>query len=305
MRTLLAFALLSLGAASMLLGPGGSLAGENGDLLLALRTPRTVAAVVAGAALGAAGLLMQTMTRNELAEPGLLGVNAGAAFGVVTGIAWAGAAAGPGYLLWSFLGAAVGSACVLSIAHLRTPGPLRLVLAGLALSASFHGASSAILLSEPSGYDQYRFWVLGSLAGVTADMVRWSAMTVLPAMAAAWLLARPLSALLLGEDGARTLGHRPALLYLGIGLVTTLLTASAVALAGPIAFLGLLAPHLARGAATLPARLAWSAALGAALLLLADLGARMVAQPFETPLSVLTALFGAPLLIWMARRRLA
>ena len=292
-------------AAAILIGAGGMPAGDDAQLLLSLRLPRLAAALIAGSALGAAGLMMQTMTRNTLAEPGLLGVNAGAALGVVAGVAWAGAAAGPGYLMWAFIGAAAGSVCVLAIAHVRSPGPLRLVLAGLALSATFHGASSAILLSAPSGYDQYRFWVLGSLAGVTFEMVRWSGVPVLLGLSGAWLMARPLSALLLGEDSARSLGYRPTSLRLGVALATTLLTASAVALAGPIAFLGLLAPYLGRtAAASLPGQLAWSAGLGAGLLLLADLGARLVAQPFETPVSVLTALFGAPLLIWIARRRL-
>lgn len=304
MKPVLLVMLLVLCAGSVLVGAGGTPSGEQAALLLSLRVPRLSAALIAGSALGVAGLMMQTMTRNPLAEPGLLGVNAGAALGVVAGIAWAGAAAGPGYLTWAFIGAAAGSICVLTIAHTRAPGPLRLVLAGLALSATFHGASSAILLSEPAGYDQYRFWVLGSLAGVTLEMVRWSCIPVLIGLAGAWLMARPLSALLLGEESARSLGYRPTMLRLGIAVVTTLLTASAVALAGPIAFLGLIAPYLGRAmAASLPAQLAWSAALGAALLLLADLGARLVAQPFETPVSVLTALFGAPLLIWMARRR--
>lgn len=283
--------------------------GADGDaamIILELRLPRMLAALLVGGALGAAGLLMQAATGNPLAEPGLLGVNSGAALGVVAGIAWAGAVAGPGYLVCAVLGALAGNAGVLAIAHARRhAGPLRLVLAGIALGATFHGASSAILLSEPSGYDQYRFWVLGSLAGVTPTMTAWTAGPVLAALLAAMLLARPLSALLLGDDSARALGHRPALLRVGVALSATVLTGSAVALAGPIAFLGLLAPHLARAMsrASLTQQLALSAALGAALLLLADIGARLVAQPFETPVSVLTALLGAPLVIWLARRR--
>lgn len=317
---LLALTIAMLMLASLTSGAGapGSaelfdlLAGRGGDseaamIILELRLPRMLAALLVGSALGAAGMLMQAATGNPLAEPGLLGVNAGAALGVVAGIAWAGAAAGPGYLLWAVLGALAGNAGVLAVAHAgrRNAGPLRLVLAGIALGATFHGASSAILLSEPAGYDQYRFWILGSLAGVTAAMTAWTAAPVLLGLAGALLLARPLSALLLGDDSARSLGHRPALLRLGVALSATVLTGSAVALAGPIAFLGLLAPHLARvlGGATLLRQLALSAALGAALLLLADLGARLVAQPFETPASVLTALLGAPLVVWLARRR--
>ncbi|MFC5475415.1 FecCD family ABC transporter permease [Paraherbaspirillum soli] len=274
-------------------------------VLLSLRLPRMAAALLVGSALGVAGMLMQTVTRNPLAEPGLLGVNAGAALGVVVGIVCAGVENGPGYLLWAGLGALVGNGCVLAVAHAgqHAAAPLRLVLAGVALGATFVGISSAILLSQPSGYDQYRFWVLGSLAGITPGMTLWTAPAVVVGLLAALLLARPLSALLLGDDIARSLGHRPLRLRIAVALTVTLLTGSAVALAGPIGFLGLLAPFLARALVRsgLLAQLALAAWLGAALLLAADLGARLAVQPFETPISVMTALVGAPLLIWLAR----
>lgn len=319
----LGLAILALMIASMANGAGttgiadllhmmsgrGEADSEAAMVMLDLRLPRTLAALMVGSALGAAGMLMQAVTRNPLAEPGLLGVNSGAALGVVAGIAFGGAAAGPGYLAWAMLGALAGNACVLAVAHAshKRAGPLRLILAGIALGATFHGASSAILLSEPAGFDQYRFWVLGSLAGATMQMIAWAAAPIVLGLLAALLLARPLSALLLGDDSARALGHHPALLRVGVALAATVLTGCAVALAGPIAFLGLLAPHLARvlKGAGLARQVAFSATLGAALLLLADLGARMVAQPFETPVSVLTALLGAPLLVWLARRRSA
>lgn len=318
MKKSVALSILALMFASMAIGAGTPGVGdlftmlsgrteagsEAAMVMLDLRLPRTLAAVLVGGALGAAGMLMQSVTRNRLAEPGLLGVNSGAALGVVAGIAWTGAAAGPVYLAWAVLGALAGNACVLAVAHAghRRAGPLRLILAGIALGATFHGASSAILLSEPAGFDQYRFWVLGSLAGASAQMIAWAAAPIVLGLAAALMLARPLSALLLGDDSARALGHNPALLRVSVALAATVLTGCAVALAGPIAFLGLLAPHLARA---FKGDVAMSAALGAALLLLADLGARLVAQPFETPVSVLTALFGAPLLVWLARRRTA
>ena len=280
-------------------------------ILLSLRLPRMAAALLVGSALGVAGMLMQTVTRNPLAEPGLLGVNAGAALGVVVGIVWAGAESGPAYLFWAGLGAMVGNACVLAVVQFghQAAAPLRLVLAGVALGATFVGISSAILLSQPSGYDQYRFWVLGSLAGITPSMVMWAAPVVMLGLLSALLLARPLSALLLGDDIARSLGHRPLLLRLGVALSVTMLTGSAVALAGPIGFLGLLAPFLARAVTSLFKRaglvtqLLMAAWLGAGLLLAADLAARLVVQPFETPISVMTALVGAPLLIWLARSR--
>ncbi|AIY40968.1 ABC-type Fe3+-siderophore transport system [Collimonas arenae] len=333
-RVLLLSLLLSvplLALTSMLVGagqirPGQALAFLLGDavargdgqlqtVLLSLRLPRMVAAVLVGGALGVAGMLMQSVTRNPLAEPGLLGVNAGAALGVVIGIAWAGVENGPGYLLWAGLGALLGNMCVLAVAQVghHAAAPLRLVLAGVALGATFIGISSAILLSQLAGYDQYRFWVLGSLAGITPDMVRWTAPVVLTGWCSALLLARPLSALLLGDDIARSLGHRPLPVRLGVALSVTLLTGSAVALAGPIGFLGLLAPYLSRFLARslmppsyqagLATQLLIAAWLGAALLLAADLAARLAVQPFETPISVMTALAGAPLLIWLARSR--
>jgi len=333
-RALLLLLLLSvpvLALASLLIGagairPGQALAFLLGEaaarsdaqlqtVLLSLRLPRMAAALLVGSALGAAGMLMQSVTRNRLAEPGLLGVNAGAALGVVVGIAWAGVENGPGYLLWAGLGALLGNACVLAVAQAgrQAAAPLRLVLAGVALGATFIGISSAILLSQPAGYDQYRFWVLGSLAGITPGMTLWTAPVVLTGLCSALLLARPLSALLLGDDIARSLGHRPLRLRLGVALSVTLLTGSAVALAGPIGFLGLLAPHLARCLtrtlmppschAGLAAQLLMAAWLGAGLLLAADIAARVAVQPFETPISVMTALAGAPLLIWLARSR--
>ncbi|MFC4158685.1 FecCD family ABC transporter permease [Chitinimonas lacunae] len=276
------------------------------NVIVSLRLPRMLAALLVGSALGVAGALMQAVTRNPLAEPGLLGVNAGAALGVVVGIGWFGAESGPGYLVWAGLGALLGNVCVLGASHIghgRTDAPLRLVLAGAALGATFHGLASAILLSQPTGYDQYRFWVLGSLSGITSMMTGWTAIPVITGLIFTALLARPLSALLLGDEVASALGHRPRLLRLMAALTVTLLTGSAVALAGPVAFLGLMAPFLARGlvGSSLPAQLALSAWLGASLLLLADLAARYVAQPFETPISVLTALLGAPLLVWVAR----
>lgn len=297
MKAGLAIAALLL---AVLLSLASGAGGAADAFALELRVPRTLAALLVGAALGAAGLLMQTATRNPLAEPGLLGVNAGAALGVVCGIVLTGAGTGPQYMLWAGAGALLGNACVMAIARGRSP--LKLVLAGVALGASFYGASSALLLSQPSGYDQYRFWVLGSLAGADMATAAWSVWPVAASLLLAWLLARPLSTLLLGDDSARALGYSPALLRVGVGAVTTVLTGCAVALAGPVAFIGLLAPHLSKGR-DLAARLLASIWIGAALVLLADVAARLAAQPYETPLSAVTALLGAPLLIWQARKQ--
>ncbi len=291
-----------------LLGDPAARADERVRLAVAeLRLPRTAVGVLVGACLGAAGALLQAVTRNPLAETGLLGVNSGAALGVVTGLTWFGAATGHEYLLWSFLGALAASAVVLLLAASGRSGagPLRLVLAGSALGATFHGLTSFVLLGRQASFDEYRYWVVGSLALADAD----KAWTVLPAVAAGLLIAlgcaRPLSALALGDDAARALGHRPGAVRVTASVSVTLLTGAAVALAGPVAFLGLLAPYLARTVAgpRTGAQIALSAVVGPVVLLGADILARLYDQPYETPVGVLLALAGGPVLVWIARSR--
>ena len=314
----LGLAVAGLALASMLVGSGDTPAGRALAYLLAtdgaradeqlavtmvtLRWPRTLAAVVVGAALGIGGVLLQAATRNVLAETGLLGVNAGAALGVVTGIAFAGAQTGPAYLGWAMLGALAASACVLAIAG-RAGSPLRLLLAGIALSMTIKGLTGALLLREQADYDMYRYWVLGSLSGVEVRSVVWVLPAVGLGLAIAAILIRPLGALALGDDAASALGHRPGRARLGAAAAVTLLAAAAVAVAGPIAFLGLLAPFAARAIAgpAVGAQLALSGLAGAGLLLAADIVARLVVRPYEAPASVLVALIGAPVLVWIAR----
>lgn len=270
-----------------------------------LRAPRALAAIVVGVALGGAGTLLQTITRNPLAEPGLLGVNAGASLAVVAGMTFFGAQTAGAHLAWAFTGAMAGSIAVLLVASINHSGaaPLRLVLAGVALGSTFQGLTAGLLLAHQSSYDEYRFWIMGSLASVSLDQLWITLPAVLAGLVLALLIARPLSALSLGDDTARALGHRPAPIRIATALAVTLLTASAVALAGPIALLGLLAPHVARatGPLHLPSQLLLSGLAGAAILLAADVAARVVVRPFETPASVLVALVGAPLLVGLVR----
>ncbi|MFB9902784.1 iron ABC transporter permease [Allokutzneria oryzae] len=309
----LAFVSILVGAGHI--GPGRTLGYLFGGIVdpqlemvvTTLRVPRTVVAVLIGCALGVSGALLQAATRNPLADTGLLGVNNGAALGVVAGITFAGAESGAAYLAWAFTGALLASAVVLLLATFGrgAASPLRLVLAGSALGATLAGATSFILLSDPSGYDRYRFWVLGSLSGVTLE----HAVQVLPAvaigLAAAVLVARPLSALALGEDAARALGHRPGVIRLVVAGGVALIAGAAVSLAGPIAFLGLLAPYVARAlvGTRMVAQLVMSGIIGALALLGADVLARIVVRPFEAPVSVLLALIGAPALVLIARSR--
>jgi iron complex transport system permease protein len=299
-------------------GPGGALDyllnrhGARSDSRLSLvvgdlRLPRTLTAVLVGASLGVAGCLLQAVTRNPLAETGLLGVNAGASLGVVAGIALLGLNSGYAYLVCAFVGAVVASGLVLLIAG-RGNGssPMRLVLAGSALGATFGGLTSVILVNSAETYDRFRFWVLGSLAGVDGYGELGRLLPVLVVgFVVALLVTRPLSALALGDDLARGLGHRPSVIRTTVAVAVTLLTAGAVALAGPISFLGLLAGFLARAlAATRPAaRVVLAGLIGAGVLTVADVAARVVSRPFEAPVSVIVALIGAPVLIGIVRSR--
>ncbi|MFF7728879.1 Fe(3+)-hydroxamate ABC transporter permease FhuB [Streptomyces sp. NPDC008001] len=272
-----------------------------------LRLPRTLTALAVGAALGTAGCLLQAVTRNPLAETGLLGVNAGASLGVVTGIAFLGVHSGYGYLLWAFGGAVLASALVLLVANRRGGGsPMRLVLAGSALGATFGGITSVLVVNSAETYDRFRFWVLGSLAGVEGLTRLTSLAPVLAAgFVVALLIARPLSALALGDDLAKGLGHRPGVIRTVVAVAVTLLTAASVALVGPVSFLGLLAGFLARAVTgpRLTAQILLAGLIGAGVLTGSDVLARVVSRPFEAPVSVIIALFGAPVLIGIVRSR--
>ncbi|MFJ9445427.1 Fe(3+)-hydroxamate ABC transporter permease FhuB [Kitasatospora sp. NPDC101235] len=315
---LLALAALSLSVGAGEVGPGRVLdyllnrdgARADGRLALVvgdLRLPRTLTALLVGAALGVAGAQLQSVTRNPLAETGLLGVNAGASLGVVLGIAVLGVQTSFGYLAFAFGGAVLASTVVLLVASSRGGGsPMRLVLAGSAVAVIFRGLTDVLIVNSPEAYERYRVWVLGSLAGVEG----WTTLRQLaPVLGAGFLLAalttRPLTALALGDDLARGLGHRPGATRAAVGFAVTLLTASAVALAGPVAFLGLLSGFLARTVAgPRVGRLTLLAALfGATVLTGADVLARVVARPFEAPVSVIVALIGAPALIAIVRSR--
>ncbi|OON79737.1 ABC transporter permease [Streptomyces tsukubensis] len=321
MGALLVVALFALALVSLLVGTGSSsatgawhyLTGDpaaraDPQLRLAVmdvRLPRTLAAALVGVCLGAAGCLLQAATRNPLAETGLLGVNSGAAFAVVLGLTFFRVHSSSAMLLCALLGAVAASSVVLLLAASgRAAGsPLRLVLAGSALGATFHGLTAYVLLGTQSTFDIYRYWTIGSLAGVkTADLLPLAPLAAL-ALLTALGCARPLSALALGDDSARSLGHHPARVRLVVAVVVSVLSGCAVAVAGPIAFLGLLAPYAARtlSGARMTAQLVLSALIAADIMIVADVLARVVIRPWETPVSVLLALVGGPLLIWIAR----
>lgn len=280
-----------------------------------LRLPRVLKALAIGAALGASGVLLQAITRNPLAEPGLLGVNAGAALAVAIGLTLQAslnpAGIGPAALIgWALAGAGAGSALVLLLAHagVRSRSPLRLVMAGLAVTATCHSLIAWLALARAATLDQFRFWLLGSLANPHAGLLAPALAAIGLGLLLAFLLLRPLAALGLGDDLAQALGHAPRATRAAAVVAVALMAGSAVALAGPIGFLGLIAPYAARAwvstwaVVTLGRQLVCSVLIGAGLLLLADLAARLIVAPYEAPVSALLALLGAPLLILMVRR---
>jgi iron complex transport system permease protein len=284
--------------------------GTTPDALVvrSLRIPRTEVGLVAGAALGAAGCTLQAVTRNPLADPGILGLSQGAAAGVVLAIATGAASGFSGYVWYAFAGAVLAACGVYLLAARGREGasPVKLALAGTAFSAMVAGATTVALTASSATLDQFRFWQVGSLAGRDADTVT----RMLPFLAAGALLvlccARGLDGLALGDDAARALGHKVRTVRACSALGATLLTAAAVAASGPIAFVGLAVPHLARrlvrggGHRVL---LPLSALLGASLLPAADVVGRVVRAPAEVPAGVMTALVGVPVLVVLIRRR--
>ncbi|MDP9564869.1 UNVERIFIED_ORG: iron complex transport system permease protein [Kosakonia oryzae] len=269
------------------------------------RLPRTLAGLLAGGALGLAGALMQTLTRNPLADPGLLGVNSGASFAIVLGAALLGISSPMEQLLLAFCGALAAS---LLVAFTGSQGggqlsPVRLTLAGVALGAVLEGLSSGIALLNADVYDQLRFWQAGSLDIRTLQTLKIVLIPVLLAAAIALLLSRSLNSLSLGSDTATALGSKVARTQL-LGLVTiTVLCGSATAVVGPIAFIGLMMPHMARWLVGADHRWSLPVTLLAtpALLLFADIIGRLIV-PGELRVSVVSAFLGAPVLIVLVRR---
>lgn len=289
---------------SALVAPAG---GENDIVVRSLRLPRTVLGVLVGAALGLAGALMQGHTRNPLAEPGILGVNAGAAFAIVLAIYTLGITSLLGFVWFAFAGALLASVLVFVLGSLGRAGatPVTLALAGAAVTVFLFALVQAIILVSQETLDVYRFWVVGSLAGRDPAVI----LEVLPFLAAGLVLAMAnapgLNALALGGDVARALGQSiRRVRVVGVSAIT-LLAGGAVAAAGPIGFLGLVVPHGARYLSGPDHRwlLPYAAVLGAILMLLADVTGRVVMRPGELQVGIVLALVGAPFFIALVRRK--
>jgi iron complex transport system permease protein len=276
-------------------------------IIRSLRVPRTVIGLLVGAALGLSGALMQGVTRNPLADPGILGVNAGAALFVVAGIYWFGLSTLTSYVWLAFLGAAVASVAVYVLGSLGREGatPVKLALAGAAMTAMLGSLTTALLIGDVDTFDQFRFWAVGSLSGRGSDIATQVAPFILIGIGLSMVSGRVLNALSLGDDVAKSLGQRVGLARLFVAVVVVLLCGAATAAAGPIGFVGLTIPHVARLITGPDYRwiLPYSMVLAPILLLGSDVLGRVVAQPGELQVGIVTAVIGAPFFIALVRRR--
>ncbi|WP_020144481.1 iron ABC transporter permease [Terracoccus sp. 273MFTsu3.1] len=270
------------------------------------RVARTLVGVLVGAALAVAGAAMQGLTRNPLADPGLLGVNAGAGLAVVVAIAVFGVGSLSGYVWWAMAGAGLAAVLVHALAGLAGGGvtPLRLTLAGAAVTAGLASWSSGLLVSSKQSFDSFRFWQVGTIGGRGFDLV----VTVLPffgvGLVVVLLAVRRLNALALGDDLARGLGENVLLARATVAVGVAVLCGAATALAGPIGFLGLVVPHVARFVVGPDHRRIIPVCLvaGPTLLLAADTVGRLVAQPSEVQAGIMTAVIGVPVFVVLVRR---
>ncbi|MER5863122.1 iron chelate uptake ABC transporter family permease subunit [Kitasatospora sp. NPDC002040] len=282
--------------------------GSNASVVIHdYRIPRTLLALLVGAALGLSGALMQALTRNPLADPGLLGVSLGASTGVVVAIGFLGVGTVLGYVWFAFLGAAAASVAVylLGSSGRRLATPERLVVAGAALTAVLYAFDSAVLLLDPETFDEFRFWTVGSLAGRNYDVLRVVLPFILTGTVLALALARSLNALGMGDQVGRALGVDVGRTRVLGAVAVMLLCGAATAAAGPIAFLGLAVPHVARFVAGPDQRwvLAYSALLAPTLLVGSDVAGRVLGAPGEVQVGIVTAVLGGPLFLALCRRR--
>ncbi|EWC59540.1 ABC-type Fe3+-siderophore transport system, permease component [Actinokineospora spheciospongiae] len=281
---------------------------DNDHLFVrAERVPRTLVGLLVGAALGVAGAVMQAVARNPLADPGVLGVNAGAALFVVIGINLFGITALTGYVWFGFAGALVASLLVYGVGAMGREGatPIKLALSGAATNAAFVSLTTAVLLTDSDTFDQFRFWQVGALSGRSMAVFWQSLPFIALGLVVALGAARSLNTLSLGDDLARSLGQDVTRTRVVAGLAVVLLCGAATASVGPIAFVGLAVPLLARAVTGPDHRwlLPYSMVLAPVLVVGADVVGRVVARPGELQVGILTAVIGAPVFIAIVRGR--
>ncbi|MFC6487018.1 FecCD family ABC transporter permease [Nitratireductor sp. GCM10026969] len=278
-----------------------------GQAAVAVRIPRTLLAALAGAALGLAGAVMQGVTRNPLADPGILGVNMGASLAVVIGVAWFDMISAYAYIWMAILGAGASAVFVYIIGSLGRGGatPLKLALAGAATSVAFSSMVIAVVLPRNDIAGGIRSWQIGGVGGATFDRISHVLPFLAVGFAISLLSARKLNSLALGDELAAGLGERVAVARVSAALGAILLCGATTAICGPIGFLGLVVPHLCRLLVGVDHRwlLPFSALGGASLLLAADIVGRIVARPAELDVGIVTAFVGAPFFIWIVRRQ--
>ena len=283
--------------------------GSNEHLIIqSVRFPRAMIAAAVGASLAIAGTLMQALTKNPLASPGIFGINAGAGFFIVIAVSLFSISSLQAFTWLAFLGAAVAALIVYTIGGLGREGltPMKLTLAGAAIAAMFSSFTQGFLVINEMALDQVLFWLAGSVQGRKLEVL----ISVLPYLVIAWILsllmAGKVNVLAMGDDVAKGLGQRTGMVKLLVALVIILLAGGSVAIAGPIGFIGIVVPHLARSLVGIDHRwvIPYSALLGGILLLAADIGARYVVMPEEVPVGVMTAIIGTPFFIYIARRGL-
>ncbi|WP_047983416.1 FecCD family ABC transporter permease [Ornithinibacillus californiensis] len=270
------------------------------------RLPRALIAATVGACLAIAGTIMQGLTNNPLASPSLFGVNAGASFFVVLGISFLGVTSLTSFTWLAFTGAALSTVIVYVLGSMGRDGltPIKITLAGAAIAALFSSLTQGMLTLNERALDQVLFWLAGSVQGRELEIL----IAVLPYILIGWVAALTIggqiNVLSMGEDMAKGLGQKTILVKIFGGLIVVLLAGGAVAVAGPIGFLGIIIPHVARWLVGIDYRwvIPYSGILGAILLLLADIGARYIIMPMEVPVGVMTALIGVPFFIYIARR---
>lgn len=282
---------------------------EAAIIIWTLRIPRTVACLVVGAAYGVAGALIQAMTRNPLADPGILGVNAGAGFAVTVGVGVFGITSVTGYIWFAFIGAAAATVLVYLIGATGggTANPVTLVLAGVALAAVLGGVTTFLTLIDQNTFESIRNWGLGSVARTSMHDTLMVAPFIVIGLLIAISLSGSLNSIALGDDLAASLGTRVARSRVFGIIAVTLLAGGATALTGGIGFVGLMIPHVVRWFVGPDQRwiIMYSIFAAPVLILAADVVGRVIARPGEIEVGVVTAIIGAPVLIALVRRRKA
>ncbi len=276
-------------------------------IIRTLRVPRAAVAALVGASLAVAGAIMQGLTRNPLGDPGILGINTGAALGVVAAVFFLNIGTLSLYALFAFAGALVTALAVYGLGSLGRggPTPLKLTIAGAALTALLSSFTTGVLILNQRTLEEVRFWLAGSVAGRDLDLLLQVSPYLLGGLLLAFALGRQITTISLGEDVAKGLGQRTGWVKGLSAIAVVLLAGGSVAVAGPIGFIGLVIPHMVRFLVGVDYRwiLPYASLFGASFLIFSDVAARLLLRPMELPVGVMTALIGGPFFVYLVRWR--